>query len=60
MEDAPPQGVMLENRLTRCPKTLHDLWKEFEFGYTGCKQAKDFTSKERERIIITVTEGIYF
>ena len=44
MEDVPAQ---LEARLTKCPKTLHDLWKEYEFGFCGCKPAKDFTSNER-------------
>ena len=44
MEDVPAQ---LEARLTRCPKTLHDLWKEYEFGFSRCKPAKDFTSNER-------------
>ena len=47
MEDVTAQGVVLEARLTRCPKTLHDLWKEYEFGFSGCKPAKDVTSNER-------------
>ena len=29
--------VGLEARLLHCPRSLHDLWKEFEFGYSGCK-----------------------
>ena len=49
MEDIPARGVMLEARLARCPKTLHDLWKEYEFGFSGCKPAKDFTARERGR-----------
>ena len=32
--------VVLEACLTKCPKTLHDLWKEYEFGFCGCKPAK--------------------
>jgi hypothetical protein len=47
MEYFPAQAVVLEARLTRCPKTLHDLWKEYEFGFSGCKPAKDFIANER-------------
>ncbi len=28
--------VVLEACLTKCPKTLHDFWKEDEFGFCGC------------------------
>ena len=28
------------------PKTLHDLWKEYQFGGPGRKAAKDFTPAE--------------
>jgi hypothetical protein len=41
--------VVLEARLTKCPRTLHDLWKEYEFGFNGCKPAKDWTPAERGR-----------
>ena len=34
-------------KLSKCPKTLHDLWREYEFGFAGYKAAKDFTSRER-------------
>ena len=34
-------------RLCSCPRTLHDLWREYEFGFPGCKPAKDFTISER-------------
>ncbi len=47
MEDVPAQGIVLEARLTRCPKTLHDLWKKYAFGFSGCKPAKGFTARER-------------
>ncbi len=33
--------------LSRCPHSLHDLWRECAFGSTGVKAAKDFTDKER-------------
>jgi hypothetical protein len=34
-------------KLSKCPKTLHDLWREYEFGLDGYKPAKDFTPAER-------------
>lgn len=37
-------------RLSRCPKTCHTLWKEYEHGIgTNSKPAKDFTRAERGR-----------
>lgn len=33
--------------LMKHPRTLHDLWKEYEFGAPGHKPAKDFTATER-------------
>lgn len=41
---APVQNIA---RLSKCPKTLHDLWREYEFGLNGFKAAKDFTVSER-------------
>ena len=41
--------VVLETRLTKSPKTLHDLWKKYEFGFYCCKPAKDWTATERRR-----------
>ena len=29
------------------PKTLHDLWTEYQHGVGGMKPAKDFTAEER-------------
>ena len=34
-------------KLSKCPRSLHELWKEYEFGSGGFKAAKDFTEKER-------------
>ena len=34
-------------KLSRCPRSLYDLWKEYEVGLGGCKAAKDFTRAER-------------
>ena len=36
--------------LSRCPKTLHTLWIEFEFGLANRKAAKDFTPSERGKV----------
>ena len=34
-------------KLSKCPRNLHELWKEYEFGSGGFTAAKDFTEKER-------------
>lgn len=34
-------------KLSACPRSLHELWAEYEFGAGGYKAAKDFTEKER-------------
>jgi hypothetical protein len=36
--------------LSRCRKTLHTLWIEFEFGLANRKAAKDFTAYERGKV----------
>ena len=36
--------------LLRLPRTLHDLWYEWEFGFTGNKPAKNFTAQERGKV----------
>ena len=33
--------------LMKHPRTLHDLWREYEIGYPGHKPAKEFTAAER-------------
>jgi hypothetical protein len=46
---APPSPVVpiFAAKLSGCPRSLHDLWLEYEFGFNGRKAAKDFTEKER-------------
>jgi len=34
-------------QLFRSPKSLYDLWQEYQFGLNGEKPAKDFNSRER-------------
>jgi hypothetical protein len=42
IEDAnDPIHVVPVARLSKCPRSLYDLWKEYEFGFHGCKAAKD-------------------
>ena len=36
-------------KLYRSPKTLYDLWQEYQFGLNGEKPAKEFTVEERGR-----------
>lgn len=45
--EAPPPREILVAKLSDCPRQLHDLWLEYEVGFTGRKAAKDFTDKER-------------
>ena len=37
----------LQARLSKMPRTLFDLWKEYTTGLNGHKAAKDFTRQER-------------
>ena len=39
----------IQAKLAKCPSTLNDQWKEYEFGFGGCKAAKDFTQAERRK-----------
>ena len=34
-------------KLYKSPKSLHDLWHEFQFGLNGSKPAREFTLQER-------------
>jgi hypothetical protein len=44
----PPAALpMLAAKLSDCPRSLHDLWLEYELGFSGKKAAKDFNEKER-------------
>ena len=36
--------------LMRCPRTLHVLWSEYQFGNGGNKPAKLFTARERGKV----------
>ena len=36
--------------LSRTPRTLYELWAEYEFGIGGRKPAREFTSAERGRV----------
>ncbi|KAL3772964.1 hypothetical protein ACHAWO_008694 [Cyclotella atomus] len=53
MDIDPPADVVNNQRslpiarLSKCPRTLHDLWGEYELGLGGFKAAKLFTARER-------------
>ena len=36
--------------LSKCPKSLHALWNEYEFGLANYKAAKDFSPSERGKV----------
>ena len=47
-EITPPQAVApLRAELSARPRTLHDLWVEWQFNRAGRKPAKDFNSGEQ-------------
>ena len=33
--------------MSKCPRSLYDLWKEYVTGFSGNKPARDFNSSER-------------
>ena len=45
--EQPSPSSPVTARLNSCPKTLFDLWNEYEFGTGLVKPAKLFTSRER-------------
>jgi hypothetical protein len=42
-------GPSFQSSLCKCPKSLHVLWHEYEFGIAGRKPAKMFSAEERGR-----------
>ena len=42
-----PVPVVPVAKLSKCPRSLFDLWKEYAFGFHGCKAAKDWNASER-------------
>lgn len=45
-----PTSTPYESTLTKCPKSLHVIWQEYEFGVGGRKAAKTFNARERGRV----------
>lgn len=43
-------AIPYESTLCKCPKSLHVLWQEYEFGVGGRKPAKLFSARERGRV----------
>ena len=48
-DDPEDSTVPYEAMLSNCPRSLFELWQEYEFGLQGQKAAKRFTSRERGR-----------
>lgn len=46
--------------LSRLPRTLHDLWFEWEFGFAGKKPARLFTAAERGKVKHTFYKRKFF
>ena len=40
----------MKAKLYRSPKTLFDLWHEYQFGLNGCNPAKEFALEERGKV----------
>ena len=55
--DPEDSTVPYEATLSNCPRSLFELWKEYEFGLQGQKAAKRFTSQEREKELNTSITG---
>jgi hypothetical protein len=49
-DDSQNPNPQLVAMLSPLPKTLHDLWQEYEFGSGNRKPAKDFTPTERGKV----------
>ena len=43
----PTRGLLRVARLSKCPRSLYDLWKEYVTGFSGNKPARDFNASER-------------
>ena len=48
--DPEDSTVPYEATLSNCPRSLFELWQEYDFGLQGQKAAKRFTSRERGRV----------
>ena len=44
---AQTRGLSRVAKLSKCPRSLYDLWKEYVTGFSGNKPARDFNSSER-------------
>ena len=53
-------GDRLVAKLSRLPRTLHDLWYKWEFGFAGKKAARLFTAKERGKVTHTFYKRKFF
>ena len=56
-DDPQDSTVPYEATLSNCPRSLFELWQEYEFGLQGRKAAKRLTSREREEELNTSITG---
>ena len=49
MEDEQVACTVIEPKFIRCPKTMHNVLKEYEFGFSGLKPIKERTADEMGR-----------
>ena len=47
-------NVQLQAKLVKTPRTLHELWQEYELGGPGRKPVKDWTAEERGKCKHTI------
>ena len=55
-DDDRDKGVnsQLQAKLVKIPRTLHELWQEYELGSPGRKLVKDWTAQERGKCKYTI------
>jgi hypothetical protein len=53
------RDVALEAKLVDRPKSLHELWEEYQYGIGNNKPAKDFTTAERTNRATETTKVLY-
>ena len=54
-----PTGIASDAKLMAQPRSLGELWHEFQFGYGRNKPAKDFTREERNNKTENIKQKYY-
>ena len=58
--DVEDESSRLVVKLSQLPRTLHDLWHEWEFGFSGKKPAKLFSVSEHGKVKHTFYKRKFF